>query len=169
MYHIAHFQRLFRFGINFKGTTVWSPALLVHSSVFSSSTTALSETITLTVSGVSRTQQQRSRGRAVVTEAVVSFTRSRTLAPLALRLGRVVCCLAARLHLAPPRGVVTLSIEPLLRVDNRTGQSLLCKPIVTPTPHVHPPLPVVSPHTFLLPFSLQSRLSLIVNSSSSRR
>ncbi|KAL5965577.1 Vacuolar protein sorting-associated protein 13B, partial [Taenia solium] len=137
-------ERLFRFGIKFKGDTVWSPALLVHSSVFSSSTTTASETFTLTVSGVSRARQQRSRGRAAAAEAVVSLRRSRTLVPLALRLGRVVCCLAARLHSTPPRGVVTLSIEPLLRVDNRTGLPLLCKPIVTPTPHVHLPLPVAS-------------------------
>ncbi|VDK36164.1 unnamed protein product [Taenia asiatica] len=137
-------ERLFRFGIKFKGDTVWSPALLVHSSVFSSSTTTTSETVTLTVSGVSRAQQQRSRGRTAAVEAVVSLTRSRTLAPLALRLDCVVCCLAARLHSAPPRGVVTLSIEPLLRVDNRTGLPLLCKPIVTPTPHAHLPLPVAS-------------------------
>ncbi|KAL5110970.1 Vacuolar protein sorting-associated protein 13B [Taenia crassiceps] len=137
-------ERLFRFGINFKGNTVWSPALLVHSSVFLSSTAAASEAVTLTVFGVSRAQQQPNHDRAAVAEAVVSLTRSRTLVPLALRLGGVVCCLAARLQLAPSRGVVALSIEPLLRVDNRTGQSLLCKPIVTPTPHVHLPLPMAS-------------------------
>nr|CDS17621.1 vacuolar protein sorting associated protein 13B [Echinococcus granulosus] len=145
-------ERLLRLGINFKGSTVWSPALLVHSSVFSSSTTATvdpnsitsSEIVILTVSGMSRVHQQDSGGRAAAATAVVNLTRSRTLAPLALRLGCVVCCLAARLHFAPPRGVVTLSIEPLLHIDNRTGQSLLCKPIVVPTLGVHLPLPMAS-------------------------
>ncbi|VDM34355.1 unnamed protein product [Hydatigera taeniaeformis] len=137
-------ERLFRFGISLNGNTVWSPALLVHKSVFSPSITVPSEAVTLTVSGVSRTQQQRNRGGSAAAEAVVSLTRSCTLAPLALRLGRVVCCLVAHLYFAPPRGVVTISIEPLLSVGNRTGHPLFCQPIVTPALHVHQSLPMAS-------------------------
>ena len=144
---------------------VWTPAILVHNSVFTStnSTTGTvlnGSSITLISSGVPRTRQRIAVGpdgslmteKPPEVEAVVNLTRACNLAPITLRLGPVVCCLAVRLQftLSRQHNVVTLCIEPLLRVANRTGQELLCKPVVTPILSGQLPLHVVSLIFFII-------------------
>ena len=114
----------------------------------SSNEVASGASITLISSGPHRTHQritEESGASFAEGEAVVSLTRTHNHFPIALQLGRVVCCLTVRLKLTPcfQSTVVTVYIEPSLRVNNRSRQKLFCKPVVTPVLSVQPTLPMV--------------------------
>lgn len=146
------FQRLLRIGIRHKGEVFWSPPILVHNSVFSPlevptsnepSGRETSTTINLTASGKFR--HGKSIGKTPA-DAVVNLNRDEPLFPISIRLGGIVCSLALRLTITERSAneVVSLSIEPLVHLHNRSNRPLLCKPIIAPDIGVQQSLPIVS-------------------------
>uniref|UniRef100_A0A5K3F779 VPS13_C domain-containing protein n=2 Tax=Mesocestoides corti TaxID=53468 RepID=A0A5K3F779_MESCO len=126
-------ERLFRFGIDQGCSTTWSPALLVHKSVFLSRKTTdapSSNTITL-IAGSTKTSTANVVGFEDRPNTVMSLTDSSPFASLSLPLGQTVCGLCVRLN-SGLGDVATVGIEPLVCMVNRTSQPILCKPIVTP-------------------------------------
>nr|CDS31286.1 vacuolar protein sorting associated protein 13B [Hymenolepis microstoma] len=151
-------ERLLKLGLHHKGEVVWSPPILIHNSVFAplqnftQNDSSIDETVViLTASGTEYQQNRRRSIGQTPADAVVNLTRDQPLSSISLRLGGLICSLALRLSIvgrSPKRfgngEIVTLSIEPLLQLKNRSNRTLLCKPIAAPNISIQQCLPIAS-------------------------
>ncbi|KAM3186126.1 hypothetical protein ACTXT7_004958 [Hymenolepis weldensis] len=151
-------ERLLRLGLHHKGEVVWSPPILVHNSVFApAQNLALNDSFsdrTVVILTASGTKHQRGRRRSIgqtPADAVVNLNRDQPLSSISIRLGGLICSLSVRLNISERslKGsgngeIVTLSIEPLLRLKNRSNRALLCKPIVAPNIQIQQSLYIAS-------------------------
>lgn len=105
-----------------------------HQSV-ASKTMTVSSSSSLSTSNSGQIDSSSRQAATSSVNNVLSIRPSRPVVPVCISIRRAVCCLSIRLQQdidQEASGPPVIIIEPLVQFINRTGEALLCKPIVAP-------------------------------------